>query len=746
MSSLGARACALVLLSGLGLACRGDQPPRGDPRAPGTVRVAARLAALADSADPLQDEQLNRARLRRFLDLPPSPDPSAMILRQGLIAQEMLHAGLTQPAIEQLFLIRELLREAQTEPVAGFRRTLDELIGVALLRRGRELVCPSAGSGVGTGAGPTPAFPCWFEVPPAPAAALPDSARATLERAIQWQAALLDETPDDLRARWMYNLAFMAAGRWPQDVPPAWVVPPSRLTGPPGFPRFRDVARAVGLDAVGISGGGIVDDFNEDGFLDVLASSRGLRDPLRYFESDGAGRWIERTREAGLEGLVGGLNLVHADYDNDGDPDVLVLRGGWLARGWPNSLLRNDGGRFADVSEEAGVYSEHPTQTAGWADYDGDGWLDLFIGNESRDGTTHTSELFRNRGDGTFEEVAGRVGLAVGAFVKGVAWGDYDDDGRPDLYLSVLHAPNRLFRNLGPHADGGWRFEDVTERAGVAAPLASFPTWFWDFDNDGHLDLFAAGYAAQTADILSEYLGLAHEAELPRLYRNRGDGTFEDVTAARGLDRILYAMGSNYGDLDGDGWLDLYLGTGDPDLRQLMPNRMFRYTGVRFEEVTGAGGFGGLDKGHGVSFTDIDHDGDQDVHMVLGGAHEGDLSANVLYENPGFGTRWLMLTLVGERANRSGLGARITVRTRGPAGPRVIHRLASTGGSFGANPLRQEIGLGDAQAIESVEIRWPGSGTVDSLRGLEPDRAYRVPEGLGRAEPLTLTRLRLGGG
>lgn len=712
--------------------------------------MAARLVALADSADPLVDEQLNIARLRHFTEQAPPPDPAAEILRQGVIAQEMLNAGLTVAAVDQLFRIRQLLSGAGAEPFPGFRRTLDELAGVALLRRGAELACPDVSSIVGRFGGGRSVFPCWGQPgasgnrPVLPT--LPDSARIALERAIQWQEAGLAANPDDARAAWLLNVAAMNAGSWPDRVPEPFRLDPGRVGGEGALKPFKDVARDVGLDAVSISGGGIVEDFNGDQLLDVMVSARGLLDQMRYFEADGSGGFIERTVEAGLEGLVGGLNLVHADYDNDGDADVLVLRGGWLVQGYPNSLLRNDGGRFEDVTEASNVLSEHPTQTGAWADFDGDGWLDLFIGNESRDGRTHRSELYRNRGDGTFEEVADAVGLDIAGFVKGATWGDYDNDGHVDLYLSILSAPNRLFRNPGPAPDGSLqRFVDVTAEAGVAEPLASFPTWFWDYDNDGWLDVFVAGYSAQIGDIYNEYRGQAHGAELPRLYRNRGDGTFEDATAAARVDRIMYAMGSNFGDLDNDGWLDFYIGTGDPDYRQLMPNRMFRNTGAGFEEVTGAGGFGGLDKGHSVSFADVDNDGDSDVHIQLGGANEGDLSPNALYENPGTNHGWIALTLEGIEANRAGIGARITVTVSTASGARTIHRVAGTGGSFGSNPLRQHIGLGAALGIETVEIRWPGSGTTDVLRALTPDRAYRVREGSGTAEPIERPTVRLAG-
>lgn len=743
---------AIAVTAGCGERAADSAASPGAPnQTAGTREMAARLLALADSADPLLDEQLNTARLRYLTNLPPSADGAEMLVRAANAARELLNAGHTQPALEQFIFVDQTLEGIPAEPFPGFRRSIEELIGIAFLRLGAELACPAPGPAAGTVEPALDRSPCWLAVPPAASAPstasapVSDSARAALNAAVGWHRSLLQLRPDDLRARWVLNLAAMAAGVWPDSVPPEYRIDGTAVGGAGAFPRFEDVAPRAGLDAVSLSGGAIVDDLNGDGLPDMMTSSRGLLHQLRYFENDGAGGFVDRTAEAGLEGLLGGLNLVHADYDNDGDADVFVLRGGWLVQPLPNSLLRNDGGVFSDVTREAGLLSEHPTQTGSWADFDGDGWLDLFIGNESRDSLTHRSELYRNLGDGNFEEVAADVGLGVADFVKGVAWGDYDNDGRPDLYVSILHASNRLYRNLGPGADGGWAFEDVTAAAGVGEPQASFPTWFWDFDNDGWLDIYVAGYAAQTADLVREMTGEPHSAELPRLYRNLGDGTFADVTAAQGLDRIMYAMGSNYGDLDGDGRLDFLVGTGDPDLRQLMPNRMFRNLGDGFEEITGAGGFGSLHKGHSVSFVDIDNDGDTDVHIQLGGANEGDLSPNALYENPGFDHRWIALTLVGERANRPGIGARITVTVEGPEGARTIHRRAGTGGSFGSNPLRQEIGLGRATRIESVEIRWPGSGTVDRLTGLALDRAYRIREGTGTAEPLERPQVRLGG-
>jgi hypothetical protein len=188
-------------------------------------------------------------------------------------------------------------------------------------------------------------------------------------------------------------------------------------------------------------------------------------------------------------------------------------------------------------------------------------------------------------------------------------------------------------------------------------------------------------------------------------------------------------MGANFGDLDNDGWLDIYVGTGEPDYRALVPNRVFRSAGgERFLEVTSSGGFGHLGKGHGVAFGDLDGDGDQDIYQVIGGAREGDVGKNILFENPGHGNRWLTLRLEGVRANRSGIGARVTVRVETPDGPRAIHRLVGSGGSFGASSLQLEIGLGNATALDEIEIRWPG-GESEVHRGLFLDRVYRIVEG-----------------
>ena len=238
---------------------------------------------------------------------------------------------------------------------------------------------------------------------------------------------MLEQNPDDLTARWLLNIAYMTLGEYPDQVPPQWLIEPSLFASEYDIGHFSDIAPFLRLDLVSLAGGSIMDDFDNDGFLDLMISAWGLHDQLRYFRNQGDGTFSERTREAGLTGITGGLQLVHADFDNDGWLDFLAVRGAWQGIDGlhPNSLVRNQGdGTFADVTEAAGLLSFHPTQTAAWADVDSDGLLDLFVGNETFPGLNdvHPGELFHNQGDGTFVEKAaltrfGRRGLCQGCYL-----------------------------------------------------------------------------------------------------------------------------------------------------------------------------------------------------------------------------------------------------------------------------------------------------------------------------------------
>jgi hypothetical protein len=513
-----------------------------------------------------------------------------------------------------------------------------------------------------------------------------------------------------------------------------------------------------------LSGGIVIEDFNADGYLDLMTSSWGVFDQLRYLQSRGDGTFIDKTVEAGLEGLTGGLNLIHTDYDNDGRPDVLVLRGGWLDKygEYPNSLLRNrKDGVFEDVTEKAGLMTFHPTQTAAWGDYNNDGLLDLFVGNESQI-QTHKCALYRNNGDGTFTNVAADVGLDHTGFVKAAIWGDYDNDGLIDLYLSQLFKPNVLFRNLGPTPVSdektagtatAWQFEDVTKRAGVGPPNKSFPAWFFDYDNDGWLDLMVATFADFTASsvdtVVADLLDLPKDSERCRLYHNERDGTFSDVSEEMNVSRALLAMGANFGDIDNDGYLDMYFGTGQPAMTTLVPNIMLRNAGgMGFQDVSTSGGFGHVQKGHGIAFGDLDNDGDQDIYAVMGGAYSGDVYPNVLFENPGVEiNHWVTLRFEGTVANRMAIGGRVRLQVEDANGRlREIHRVIGTGGSFGSSSLQLEVGLGAATRIVSLDVLWPGSGTQSHFEEVPMDTVLEVREGDPLLRRLEVSRFRLAKG
>ncbi len=315
-------------------------------------------------------------------------------------------------------------------------------------------------------------------------------------------------------------------------------------------------------------------------------------------------------------------------------------------------------------------------------------------------------------------------------YAKAVSWGDYDEDGDADLYVSNMASANRLYRNEG---DG--RFTDVAESAGVTRPISSFAAFFWDFDQDGHLDLFVSGFGGpntlpSVVDVAASSLGLPVRGEMPRLYRGDGQGRFEDVAAARGLDRYALTMGCNFGDLDNDGRPDLYLGTGYPYYEGLVPNLMYRNRGAAgFADVTTAGGFGHLQKGHGIAFADYDDDGDEDVLERLGGAYPGDAYGNALFQNPGFGNHWSKIRLVGTRSNRWGIGARIALEIEEDGARRRVFEHVNSGGSFGGNPLTQHLGLGRAERIARLEIRWPASDTTQVFEHVPADVRLEITEG-----------------
>lgn len=701
----------------------------------GTEAMAVRLDSIARNVDPMANPYASRARVEFMRQIPEPDSPEEKIRYKGTLAQEMVYAGETESAIEILTSLLHQLETDQKHLAGTYLESLVDLLAFSYLRLAEQQNCLLNHSSAS----------CLFPIRAEGVHMLTEGS----EQAMGLYRRLLREwRPDNMEARWLLNVAAMTLGKHPEEVPEQWVIPADAFKADEAFPHFPDIAPFTGLaEEMTLSGGSVTEDFNRDGFIDIMASSWGLADQIRYFENSGDGRFVDRTQETGLTGITGGLNLIHADFDNDGYADLFVLRGAWLGEAGlhPNSLLKNNGdGTFSDVTESAGLLSFHPTQTAVWADFNNDGWLDLFIGNESARRGIHLCELYLSNRDGTFRDVAREAGVAVTGYIKGVAAGDFNNDGYQDLYISRFGGPNTLFRNNGPGSNGAPRFTDVTTQAGVAEPVESFPAWFWDYNNDGLQDLFVSGYYATPGDVAREYLGMPHEAEFPRLYRNNGDGTFTNVKSETGLEKVIYAMGSNFGDLDNDGYLDFYVGTGDPDMRTVIPNRMFRNNaGREFLEVTSAGGFGHLQKGHGISFADLDNDGDQDIFTVIGGALEGDVYLNSLFLNPGNDNNWITLILRGTESNRSGIGSRITIEGETPSGPRRIHRTVTTGGSFGSSSLQQEIGLGKATNIERLEVTWPATGKIQLFRDVAVNKSYLISENSDRLEPVEWMQIEL---
>ncbi|MFN0018502.1 MAG: CRTAC1 family protein [Pirellulaceae bacterium] len=560
---------------------------------------------------------------------------------------------------------------------------------------------------------------CIIPISPAARHTKPHGSRLAIRHFTEY----LDAFPDDLEVRWLLNLAHMTLGEHPQKVDPRQLLSLDKfMKSEFDIGKFRDIGHLVGINRLNQSGGGILEDFDNDGLLDYATTTLETTESMAFFHNNGRGKFDERTSEAGLKEQLGGLNCVQTDYNNDGFKDIFIIRGAWLKNPIRPSLLRNNkNGTFTDVTQEAGLLHAVNSISASWADYDNDGWLDLFICCEKQ-----PSRLYHNERNGTFLEVAEKAGVPIRETAcKGSAWIDFDNDGFQDLFLNYLTL-GRKTRLL--HNDRNGTFSDVTHAVGIDGPALGFSCWAWDYDNDGWEDLLATSYDRSIGDVVQGLQGEPHTHESSRLYRNHQGQRFVDVTKEAGLDMVFATMGSNFGDFDNDGFLDMYLGTGDPNLSMLVPNRMFKnVAGKRFAEITASSGTGNLQKGHGVACGDWDRDGNVDIFIEMGGAINGDKYHNILFQNPGHKNHWLTVKLIGEKSNRAAIGARIKVVTAGEK-PQTIHRTVSTGSSFGANPLQQTIGVGGADRIALLEIHWPVSGTTQVFRDVAVDQALEITE------------------
>jgi hypothetical protein len=627
-----------------------------------------------------------------------------LILRAMLLNSE----GEAKRAYETLEEARSLLT---TNEFVSLQRlyTITYFQGVTAMRRGETENCIDCRG----------ESSCILPIAPAAVHTIPTGSRL----AIQHFTDYLRQFPKDLEVRWLLNLAHMTLGEYPAKVEPMYLVPLDRFTRTEfDIGKFREVGHLLGVNRLNPAGGTIMDDFDNDGLLDLIVTSFHPSVAMAYYRNAGNGTFDDRSKEAGLTEQLGGLVCYQTDYNNDGRLDVFVPRGAWMPYAIRPSLLRNDGGgKFTDVTDQAGVRTPVNSNAACWADYDNDGWLDVFVGCEAQ---PHL--LYHNRGDGTFEEVAARAGLRQHPkpqFCKGTSWVDFDNDDYPDLFLNNLESAAELYRN---NRDG--TFTNVTSELGINGPYRGFSCWAFDYDNDGWLDIFATSYDRSLDGVVRGLLGMPHVHYTSRLFRNLGGNGFDDKTKEAGLDLVYASMGTNYADFDNDGFLDMYLGTGDPSLATLVPNRMLKNVGgTRFSEITGSTGTGHLQKGHGVACGDWDRDGDNDVFIQTGGAIAGDQFHNLMFQNPGQGNHWLTVKLIGKKTNRAAVGARIKVVTAGEK-PLTIHRHISSGSSFGANPLQQTIGLARSNRVALLEIHWPTTKTTQVFRDIPADQAIEITE------------------
>ncbi len=604
------------------------------------------------------------------------------------------------------------------------------LLGINALRRGEQDNCIAC-------VGPSS---CLFPIAPGAVHTRPSGSR----EAVRWFTAYLDEWPGDLRVRWLLNLARMTLGEYPDKVPPRDRIPLAPFRSARAAARFENVATLAGLVKRGpdLAGGCVFDDFTGDGRPDVLTTSFDVTLGASLYVNRGDGTFEDRSIAAGLGDQVYALNASRADFDNDGDLDVLLLRGAWEGAA-PLSLLRNTGGgRFEDVTARSGLGEPIATESAAWADYDADGRLDLFVCGEYRrlPGSSdpepdprNSCRLYHNQGDGTFEDVAARAGVLNDRWAKGSAWGDYDGDGRPDLFVSNMGSPPRLYHN-----EGHGTFRDAAPALGLLGPPHGFTCLFWDYDNDGRPDIFVSDWGGSLSESVAAYLGLpAGSDNHARLYHNLGAAGFREVSREAGLARPVPVMSANAADIDNDGDLDLHLGTGWMSLSGLVPDLTYVNTGGRFEDVTEATGTGHLQKGHGVSFADYDDDGDLDLFVVLGGGYPGDRGYNALFRNPTRGRHWLKVRLVGTKSNRSALGATLRADLKRPDGStRSVHRVIGNNGSFGGNSLVELIGLSETPLVDRLTVTWPTTGAVQTFLALPADQSIEITEGSPAFKPL----------
>jgi hypothetical protein len=724
MSRRWSRSAIALLAIPVMAGCRNQGPVDPAPApskaiSPGHGRMLTRLEKIrrqAVSENPFFEQASITRDEVQLASLPPAGNGPELFRRHVSLARSFRRIGENMTAINHFSDAEESLKLPDVKLAADGQAPFLFDLGLTHLRialKDNCIYCPTSDSSI---------------LPISEAGVLQKRDNAAV--AAEFFRRAVGIQPDDLKSKWLMNVAAMLAGTFPDHVPQAHRLPDNAFRASSECPRFTDVAFAAAVRSVGCAGSVIADDFDGDGLIDLLIGNSDPSASLLYFRNTGLGTFAEDAKARGLAGFLGGNNLVQADYDNDGRVDVLVLRGAGLGEAGrqPVSLLKNGPQEFSDVTYDVGLgETESPTTAGAWADFDNDGDLDLYLTRE-----TGPNSLFRNDGVAGFVDVAAGAGVTNDRTSVSASWGDYNADRFSDLYVANAEGGNRLYRN-----DGQGRFVDVAQELGLVGPSHGAIAWFWDVNNDGRLDVFAPSNDVGIEHTSAYYFGLPRTDEPDHLYLQREDGRFENVAEAFGLRAESQPRGGNFGDVDNDGFPDLYLATAAPGFESLMPNLMYRNRGgAGFDNVTFSGGFGHLQKGNGVAFADFDNDGDQDVFLQVGGLDAGDAFGSALFANPGFGNHWLRVRLVGEKSNRSAIGARIRADIIENEAKRSIYRWVNSGGSFGANPLAQQLGLGSAAKIDRLEVYWPTSDTTQHFENVPVDSQVEIHE--GRADLKTI--------
>ena len=514
---------------------------------------------------------------------------------------------------------------------------------------------------------------------------------------------IIDIYPDKLEPRWQLRTLWRITGRELADMSEEYRFPNKgdKENAQIGI-EFEEIGSDLQVDKMDGGRSSAWADFDGDADLDLVA----LGHPdLAYYRNEGI-RFVESSLKIGLNLPEGGIGAHVADYDNDGDADLYITRDGWFGGG-ANVLFNNKSGQFSDVTDYAGVGDLGSGFCAAWADYNKDGWLDIYIANGTGATGDSTNVLYKGSSEGRFIDVAFSAGVDHRGQSLSTAWGDFNADSNTDLYVCNFTEPNVLYRNNG---DGS--FEDISAFAGVeASNIDGFITFPLDFDNDGALDIFVGNWSTFEEVLEDRSLnGQAGSRERPVLFKNKGNGTFIDVTEIAGIARAEGTMSGAAADVDNDGWIDLYLGNGGPEMDRRDPDVLYRnMADGTFSDITDFVGLGHIGKSHGVTFADYDRDGDLDLYVPSGGALSGDFWHNALYRNQGVHGGFFVLRLEGRQSNRDGIGARVQLE----CDSNVQTRFVESGNSFGnSNSLELEFGLGDCENIAHVDIQWP-SGQVD---------------------------------